>query len=962
MEWIVGMRCASIGEPALGLGIISEVGARNLGVVFPATGAEREYAAKKAPLRRVLFDAGDTVYDNNGNGFVVRDVKENNGLAFYLGETELLPETDLNHSIVFSKPHQKLLAGQVDKPHEFDLRASAWELKNKCLGSPCRGFIGARIELLPHQLYIAGDVALRHNPRVLLSDEVGLGKTIEAGLIFHQLWITGEVQRVLCLAPGSLITQWLTEFYRKFNVLFSIMTPTQAEELSKTHPDMNPYLSHRCVLQDLDKACEDHQLREWITDAEWDLVIVDEAHHLYWSEDNYSVQYELVEDLSKTCGGMLLLTATPRQLGLESHFGRLRLLDPDRFDSLEGFYAENEQYGAMADITERVLSGDGRGVKGEIAALFPDDHSLIEKAPDHENLTTEEQRSFCRELIDRHGTGRMVYRNHRKVLTGYPKRMVHPIKLTNNVSYRDFMQEALKLVRTRKGIAEKLLAGAPSFHPGDLDGKLQDNRKLLQKAWREDPRLKWLVPFLRQNPDDKFLFICSRKSVVLALQEWFGLTKDIDIAVFHEELTLLERDRQAAWFARPEGARVLICSEIGSEGRNFQFAHKLILFDLPINPALLEQRIGRLDRIGQRQDIDIYIPFIDNSPQQYLYRWHHEGLDAFEHHLLEGDYIFEHVKEDIFKFFDAVQDPEIMDPFIAKTRIFATELKNTIEKGRDRLLELNSFDPEVAEDQVESIKAMEGSVALKTFMDGIFELYGIAVEDQDQLQTQILHPTPQMTVESFPCLPEDGLEITYTREHAVAREDLAFLSFDHPMVTGAIDMILSMEKGATSFALWKGAPEPGILVQGVYIFECQGGDELRLGRFLPPIPIVIAVDQNKKLRPDLLEQLPMVRLEHGPVNKLHHQRGALTEIVESLLAVAAMEAEDISEDLRQEAEQSAMLELKVEYDRLKALMDINPSVKPEELDHIEERLNMIIENLEESQCRLDAVRLIMMIP
>ena len=961
-EWVVGQRCASKGEPALGLGMVKELSSRNIKVIFPATATERLYSLQKAPLRRVLFEPGEIVRNNEGHAFVVSDVKEQNGLVFYLGDTELLPETELNHSIVFSKPHQKMLAGQVDHPEEFELRNMAWDLKNKSLSSIARGFIGARIELLPHQLYIAQEVAKRHNPRVLLSDEVGLGKTIEAGLIFHQLLTTGEAKRVLCLVPGQLTTQWLTEFYRKFNVLFSIMTSTQAGELVKSMPGANPYMSNQCVLQDIDALTEDLELREWIVAADWDLVIVDEAHHLFWSEQEYSAQYELVEDLSQVCGGMLLLTATPRSLGLASHFGRLRLLDPERFDSLAKFNQESELYGVMAGITNRVLAGDCKGVKAEVAQLFPEDHALIEDAPDSDDPPMEVRREFCRSLIDRHGTGRMVFRNHRKVLPGNPSREVIPVKLPTNDAYAAYVQACHEVVRTRLGVPQRMLAGAPAIQAGELSGKAQDNKKMLQKAWREDPRMKWLLPFLRENGKDKFLLICSKRQVVLAMQEFLGLAKDIEVATFHEDMTLLERDRQAAYFTKANGAQVLICSEIGSEGRNFQFAHKLILFDLPLNPALLEQRIGRLDRIGQHNDIEIYVPFAENSPLQYLYEWYHLGLDAFESHLLEGDYIYEHVREDIFTIFDAVNGGEALGEFIQESRIFAEKLKKTIEQGRDRLLELNSFDADKAAEIVEAIEEVEADHELKRFMDGVFELYGVSVEDQDRLNSQIIHPSPQMTIEHFPGLPDEGLEITYDRMRAVEREDLTFLSYDHPMVTGSIDLLLGMEKGATGWTIWKDAPEPGVLLQALFIFECQGGDELRLGRYLPPVPIRIAVDQNRNLRPDLLEELDMIRLEHGPVNKLHKQRHALTSIVENLISVAEEEAEAISEELLAKAEKAAMNELKQEYDRLRALIDINPSVRPEELEHIEDRLNMIIEHLEESKIRLDAVRLIMMVP
>ncbi len=961
--WVVGQRCASVGELALGLGIIREVTPRNIHVAFPATNSERTYSRLNAPLRRVRFEVGDEIQDNDGHAFVVTEIREQNHLLFYFGPGDkLLPETELDHTIVYNKPHQKLLAGYINKPKEFALRCKTWELKHRSLAHASRGFVGARIELVPHQLYIAAEVAKRRHPRVLLSDEVGLGKTIEAGLIFHRLWITGEVRRVLCLVPGTLVSQWLTEMYRKFNVLFNIMSEGHAREITKGQEETNPYQLHQTVLQSIESVVESPQLFQDMIEAPWDLVIVDEAHHLYWGEDGPSPEYQLVAELSKVCGGLLLLTATPRQLGLHNHFGRLQLLDPDRFDSYAKFIDESERYTQFAELADRVLEGRGAGVRAEIAALFPKDAELIAVAPDQDGEPDARAQEFIHQLIDRHGTGRMVFRNHRKVLSGFPKRTVVPVALDSNTYFDDFVTEGLAMLAD-SAIAQRLLAGPPAFAVLEMPNKASENKRLLERAWRQDPRMQWLLPFLRQNPDDKFLLIASRKSIALALQEVLAHAKDIEVAVFHEELSLLERDRQAAYFAKPDGARVLLCSEIGSEGRNFQFANKLILFDLPLNPALLEQRIGRLDRIGQHHDIEIYVPYPKGTPLEYLFRWYQEGLDAFEHHVVEGDYIYEHLKSRIFTIFDACKQPELMAPFIAETKSFVAELRETLQKGRDRLLEINSFDAEVAQSLIEEIEATEHDPELEDYMNQIFELYGVGVEDQAHLQTQILMPSPQMFVESFPGLPETGLEITYDRATAVAREELAFLCYDHPMVSGTIDMVLNQERGETSFALWKGAPEPGLAIECLYVLECHTDEhDLGLSRFLPPKPIRLVVDQTKRSRPDLLERIVGTKLDRGPVNKLHAQRDALTMIVESLLQVAEAEAQAEANDYLADAEDAAMQSLKDEYDRLKSLRAKNPSIRVEELEYIEETLNVIIDYIQTARLRLDAIRMILMVP
>jgi ATP-dependent helicase HepA len=128
------------------------------------------------------------------------------------------------------------------------------------------------------------------------------------------------------------------------------------------------------------------------------------------------------------------------------------------------------------------------------------------------------------------------------------------------------------------------------------------------------------------------LVICAQAQTALALEQELRAREAIKSAVFHEGMSILERDRAAVYFSEDarDAAQVLLCSEIGSEGRNFQFSHNIVLFDLPLNPDLLEQRIGRLDRIGQTQDVKIHVPYFENTAQEVLFRWYHEGLNAFE--------------------------------------------------------------------------------------------------------------------------------------------------------------------------------------------------------------------------------------------------------------------------------------------------------------------------------------------
>ncbi|WP_438806294.1 helicase-related protein [Sodalis sp. (in: enterobacteria)] len=154
--------------------------------------------------------------------------------------------------------------------------------------------------------------------------------------------------------------------------------------------------------------------------------------------------------------------------------------------------------------------------------------------------------------------------------------------------------------------------------------------------------MQWLVDFLLDQRQEKVLVICAHTGTALQLEQVLREREGIRAAVFHKGLSLVDRDRAAAYFASAEdGAQVLLCSEIGSESRNFQFASQMVMFELPFNPDLLEQPIGRLDRIGQNRDIQIHIPYLEQSAQEMLLRWYHERLDAFEHTCPTGRALYD---------------------------------------------------------------------------------------------------------------------------------------------------------------------------------------------------------------------------------------------------------------------------------------------------------------------------------
>ncbi|HWI55643.1 MAG TPA: SNF2-related protein, partial [Bacillota bacterium] len=354
--FIIGQRWISESEPELGLATVVQTGSGRVQVEFKAAGETRTYATDHAPLKRVRFRVGEKVRTQAEKEFIVREVIEQQGLLIYIGESQHLIETELSDRLSLQGPQERLFAGRFDTSTEFELRRRTLELLHRLRKSPVRGFLGGRIDLIPHQLYIAQEVANRHAARVMLSDEVGLGKTIEACLILHRLLLTGRANRILVLVPESLVHQWFVEMLRRFNVWLNIFDEERCAAIEAGDPGANPFLDDQLVLTSINFLAADRRRAAQAVAAGWDVLVVDEAHHLEWSEAAPSREYQVVEELSRKAEGLLLLTATPEQLGVESHFARLRLLDPDRYRDLATFQAEAKDYRDTAELAEKLLA------------------------------------------------------------------------------------------------------------------------------------------------------------------------------------------------------------------------------------------------------------------------------------------------------------------------------------------------------------------------------------------------------------------------------------------------------------------------------------------------------------------------------------------------------------------------------------------------------------------------------
>ncbi|HEC13372.1 MAG TPA: RNA polymerase-associated protein RapA, partial [Acidiferrobacteraceae bacterium] len=791
---IPGQRCVSDAEPQLGLGTVAASDLRTVTVHFASSDETRTYAKSTAPLTRVVFKPGDQIRSCDGWSLTVTQLKEQDGLLTYLGEREddhspaSLEETDLDHFIQLIRPAERLFSGQVDANKWFELRYHTLLQLHRLGRSELTGLTGGRTRFIPHQLYIAHEVANRFAPRVLLADEVGLGKTIEAGLILQQQLLTEQARRVLIVVPESLLHQWLVEMLRRFNLRFSIFdeercaaltdnsnkTGDPYEDGDSSEPGAeapNPFNSEQLILCTLEFLCRHETRFQQALTCDWDLLVVDEAHHLQWTPQSSSHQYQCIEQLAAKTKGVLLLTATPEQLGKAGHFARLRLLDPHRFPDFDSFVKEEESYEPIANavsalLDNQTLDQDKLGVllgniQDQISA--EERQAILNALQDTTGKHSEQTRhDLIDKLLDHHGTGRVLFRNTRSAIKGFPERTLKAYPLPLPKAYAQVLAQLQEA-----GVIETQLLLCPELLYSSGDGHEQSQSP---SHWTTiDPRVPWLSDTLDDLQPNKVLVITASAASAMDIADALKARTGLHAAVFHEGMSIIERDRAAAYFADPlegprGGGQVLICSEIGSEGRNFQFAHHLVLFDLPLNPDLLEQRIGRLDRIGQTQTIQIHVPYLLGCAQESMYQWYHLGLNAFEQTCPTGYSVFTQTKDlliaALHKFDDDSGD---FAALIDKTKQINADLNAALHRGRDRLLEYNSCRPEIAKQLMEQAREEDRASDLMGYLEKIFDCYGIDTEYHGKAST-VIHPSDHMAVHSFPGLGPEGMTLTCDRE------------------------------------------------------------------------------------------------------------------------------------------------------------------------------------------------------
>ena len=548
--------------------------------------------------------------------------------------------------------------------------------------------------------------------------------------------------------------------------------------------------------------------------------------------------------------------------------------------------------------------------------------SAIEQLLGHAIEDQPEQRyRAIHELLDRHGTGRILFRNTREAIQGFPGRDCLP-------------------------------APIPAPAHWSMDGKLREQmwpeESQLDGSWLEsDPRVTWLMEVLRKDLKHKKVLLIARSGpVVEALENVLRLHAGIRTAMFHEGMSLLERDQAAAYFAEDSyGAQILLCSEIGSEGRNFQFASDLILFDLPSNPDVLEQRIGRLDRIGQENRIQIHVPYLIGTAQERMFRWYNEGLNIFTNISPTAQTLQENFIVDLKGCLLGDLGQQFED-LLENVSLQREALEAELQEGRDRLLEYNSCRPVVAQEIVQALEDYDDNSTLPQFMKRFMASTNIDFDEQSN-GTVIIKPTEQMQVQGI-SLDEDGMTVTFYRDQALVREDAQYLTFEHPFTESVMDMIQTQSFGSTNVALLKtnALKQGSILLEVWFKVDVVAPKALNLPASLPTQLIRVLLSENGqdlslKIDPEIIKPY----LSHLDGNSSRQVVKARRDIVEQRYAQALEIAKQALPALQEQAKSIYSSKWQYEIDRLTYLKQFNPSIRGDEIQRLEkfqqEGLNLL---------------------
>jgi superfamily II DNA or RNA helicase len=839
-------------------------------------GQEINFVLPTDVLTRVVLPEGANVTVRDGSqGVITERLDIGLGVAVYRvsfpeGE-KLVPEDSLRPAQIIN-PVTLLRGGSFGDTFTHNLRVAGTRLAIAHQYDELSSLSNSRVDIKAHQVGVLHRVTSSYPHRFLLADEVGLGKTIEAGLIIKELKARGFAKRVLVLAPSGIVSQWQFELKTKFNEVFAHYNRATVDFLTKSNPGENVWTVNDNVIMSSSFASIDEGRRDEIVLAGWDLVVIDEAHHArrtwdgpqrYTDTNLYKLASALADPSQGLANGMLLLTATPMQLHRFELFSLVELLDPALFPDFDDFQEHAESLAGLNLTVNRVGSWATLDSRDRLQVNADVSNWLGRDISDVSLDDPAGREEVKEELLAKHRLSEVLIRNRKSVVGGFTRReakrwVVEPTppeveaynrvveyvrggyekskatrnnalgflmatlqKMNASSSYTLARSLARRIDRLESQLPPPLLDlddedviderasdeldGFLSLRSGlELLEEIKDLRALvaLLDAISIDSKAKVLRDGLADlrgvEPEIKILVFTQFRDTQSYLQEI--LSADWPVRIFHGQLKPNEKDAAVQGFRDEPGPQILVATEAGGEGRNLQFAHTMVNYDLPWNPMKIEQRIGRLDRIGQKHPVTIINLAVRGTIEERVLEVLDERIEIFVNTVGGLDPILGTVETDLRNLFLAPtadgRDVERYEKTLGE-RVF--QARNVERKLANLIMDTKSF----RQDEVRRLLDLRGSMdsaTLQRFVLRALRQLGVTNEpDPDVAGVHVLRFRGQF-LQEFPQFAREGLtrRVAFDPRVALDHETVEFLAFGHELVDALAKRVQSRPFGGTT--------------------------------------------------------------------------------------------------------------------------------------------------------------------
>ena len=737
--WTVGDHLTHRFNPELGIGRVTAIDGRSIVADFPRSGTTLRLSASTDALVAVDLSPGRPVR--------VSATREETRVAARLPDGRLRlanSSTEPAHALWPLELERALLdrlaLGDTDDAADLLLRLDILHLRRIREADGLGSFLGGRVRLFPHQLHVAERATQSDPVRWLLADEVGLGKTIEACLILNHLVHTRQIERCLVVAPAALTVQWLGELWRKYHQVFTLLDDRRLADVERDFGEgFNPFELHRRAVIALETLTARPELSAQAVAAGIDLLVVDEAQRLRRPPGHPGEPpWRAVAPIAASHRHVLLLSATPLEDDAHGFFRLLQLLRPEEFPEEAGFEARLARATPLPPCTSSTRRVDIGGLPPRVGIPI-----------DIEDAT----RWQPREAVEA---------------------WLRAAPAVNEVTRRQ------KVERIRRALASGVALAAVL---GPAERELRDRAEAMDAS---DPRVEWLAaqaPRWRDAGEKTLVFVAHRETLEM-LRTALSHRALLATGAFHEELSPSRRDLEVARFREPGGPSLLVSTEAGGEGRNFEFCRRLVLFDLPWKPSAVEQRIGRLDRIGRRIPVEI------------VYFRPPRGIGADAVRLFETLGLFREPLAGVEPEFARVEDTladVAADPAATLSAAASAALIGDVHAARTRIREAayhelhrTPFQADMAAGLLARVPSHLDALTQDVVVAACTRL-GFTVEHTRGRRVFAIELGSDALVDSLPGVRSGSTYVgSFDREEAVEDETLDFFASGHPLVEGIL--------------------------------------------------------------------------------------------------------------------------------------------------------------------------------